>query len=144
MSKNSYILLADDDADDRSFVEEALVRNAFKGTIKPAANGIELMEQLQEAVAPASSDKTALPHLILLDLNMPFKDGYDVLREIKQHPDLKSIPVLVLTSSLRSDDETRCRQLGCDKFFQKPLSLTDYDRLAVSILSYMGNRSASC
>ncbi|RYY51511.1 MAG: response regulator [Chitinophagaceae bacterium] len=143
MTRTSYIILADDDHDDRSFVEEALFRNSFNGKIKPAENGLELMHYLEELVH-GNDDSNNFPDLILLDLNMPLKDGYEVMQEIKQHPHLKNIPVLVLTSSLREYDEKRCMQLGCTKFFQKPLTVSEYDRLARSILRYMNGLQVSC
>ena len=136
-------MIADDDQDDRSFVEEALLRNAYHGKIKPAENGIDLMHQLQE-MASAPEKDSSIPDLILLDLNMPLKDGYQVMQEIKQYPELKNIPILVITSSTRADDENRCRQLGCAKFYQKPLSLSEYDQLAKSIIGYINGRAVFC
>lgn len=130
--KNVMILIADDDPDDQLFIRNAFQRNDFAGTIECVEDGNKLIEYLHQQAR-------LRPNLILLDLNMPFKDGYKALEEIKEDPVLSHIPVAVLTSSSRYEDEPKCYRLGCQKFFRKPLTLHEYDKLAADILDYVKN-----
>ena len=77
-----------------------------------------------------------LPNLILLDLNMPIKDGYETLKDLKQDKQLQTIPVMVLTSSTKPADENVCYQLGCEYFHRKPITLSEYSDLATLIARY--------
>ena len=97
-------------------------------------NGVELLKYLKETGA-------TLPKLILLDLNMPLKDGYQALAEIKQDEVLRSIPVVILTSSSKPEDEPICFNLGAEQFFRKPLSMDEYDELASGLLQFIGKAS---
>ena len=130
VTKDFSIVIADDDQDDRSFIKEALLRRAFGGRFQCVEDGGQLLQYLKR------TEKT-LPDLILLDLNMPLVDGYQALSEIKQDPLLKSIPTMILTSSSKPEDEPVCYELGCDKFYRKPLSMGEYDDVASDILDYV-------
>ena len=123
-----HIFIADDDADDRSFVIDALERNGYTGLFTCFGNGALMMEYL-------SLKDILLPSAILLDLNMPMKDGYQTLRELKAAPFLAHIPVFVLSSSTNEKDLRICQQLGCDKFYSKPSSVEAYDPIATEILN---------
>jgi CheY-like chemotaxis protein len=79
-----------------------------------------------------------LPSVILLDLNMPLKNGYQSLQDIKRTPALSGIPVIIVTSSANQKDEADCMKLGCNKFFNKPFSLQGYDELINKILATLG------
>lgn len=131
LTKDFFIIIADDDTDDQSFILDALRRNDFPGVFKCLSDGAELVSYLKNSNYPT------VPGLIVLDLNMPFKDGYTALAEIKKEPLLKEIPVAVLTSSVRSEDEKKCYAMGCDKYYQKPLSLSGYDKVAENIIGYL-------
>lgn len=124
------VYLVDDDIDDVELVEEALHSNNYQGKIAKAANGHILMASLMEL----GDDK---PELIVLDLNMPLKSGFDVLKEIKTHAILKSIPVIILTASSRKEDEIKCIELGCSLFLRKPTTLADYNSLVHLILKFL-------
>lgn len=132
VGKDFLIIIADDDQDDQEFIREAL-QDKFKGDITCVTNGGELLTYLKKN--PTQAD------LILLDLNMPFKDGYQTLSELKADPDLQMIPTVVLTSSSRPEDRDRCYQLGCDKFYRKPMSIAEYETLAREVLSHFSVRS---
>ena len=112
------VYLVDDDDDDIVFVKEALFMFSYKGPVDTANNGRALLDKL-------GSTQTS-PDVILMDLNMPIKNGFDTLREVKNHPLLKHIPVIILTASSSRADEARCFDLGCDYFYSKPVALNDY------------------
>lgn len=137
MAKNSenpnfkMILLVDDDTDDLELVQDALTEGNFKGRVAVALNGLELMTLLN------TTPPSALPDLILLDLNMPLKNGFQVLAELRENPQFKSIPVFVLTASSSKADEIRCLELGCSYFLRKPSSLKEYGQLVDFITDFL-------
>lgn len=116
------ILLADDDEDDylltRQALEEARVMNDFRRV----ADGEELMEYLRRTGRFRDEASSPVPTLILLDLNMPRKDGREALREIKGDPALRHLPIVVLTTSGTEEDIVRSYDLGVNSFLKKPIS----------------------
>ena len=115
------IYLVDDDSDDLEIMKEALVENSYKGPVLTVHNGQALMDRLQSA-----TDK---PDVIILDLNMPLKDGFQALEEIRSMPHMNNIAVIILTASSRKEDEIRCLELGCNYFFRKPVVMKEYSSL---------------
>jgi CheY-like chemotaxis protein len=113
------IYLADDDQDDVELLETALRESSYKGLVNISPNGRALMQDLR-------SKKVASPDVILLDLNMPFKDGFEALKEIRQDKELQHIPVVVVTASARKDDEIKCFELGCNFYYNKPSHFDGY------------------
>ena len=116
------ILLADDDPDDRMLTERALKRNRLANSIKMVEDGEQLMDYLYRRGAYADPDDSPRPGLILLDLNMPRKDGREALEEIKGDPSLRRIPVVVLTTSEAEQDILRSYDLGVNAFVTKPVT----------------------
>ena len=112
------VYLVDDDEDDIALVREALFIHSYKGPVDTANNGRVLMEKLVKHEVD--------PDVIVMDLNMPVKNGFDTLKEIKTNPLLKDIPIIILTASSSKTDEGRCFELGCDYFYSKPVALEDY------------------
>jgi len=124
-SKNAMpitILMADDDADDRQLTREALEDARLINDIRFVENGEELLEYLRRQGRYAPPADTPRPGLILLDLNMPRKDGRTVLKEIKQDADLRRIPVVVLTTSKSDEDVYRSYDLGVNSYIVKPVT----------------------
>ena len=115
------VYLADDDEDDLELVQEALKMNSYKGPVTTSTDGIQLLEKLEGVQQK--------PDVILLDLNMPLKNGYQTLSEIRANPRFRNIPVIIVTSSSKKEDEIRCFELGCDFFYTKPIALEDYKPL---------------
>lgn len=116
------ILLADDDEDDRFLIQEAFSENKLKNNLNFVADGEELMDYLlhrDKYSDPASSPR---PDLILLDLNMPKKDGREALKEIKNDAVLKRIPVVVLTTSAAEEDILKTYDMGVNSFITKPVT----------------------
>ncbi len=124
------IVLADDDEDDRLMAREAFAISLLTNPLDEVTDGVELMDHLY---ALLESDRP-LPGLILLDLNMPRKDGREALAEIKGHPELRRIPVVVLTTSKAEEDIYRTYDLGVNSFISKPIS---FDGL-VAVMGELG------
>jgi CheY-like chemotaxis protein len=123
MSKRSItILLADDDADDRMMAADALEESRLANDLRFVEDGEELMDYLHRSGKYSNPDSAPRPGLILLDLNMPKKDGREALREIKSDPDLRMIPVIVLTTSQAEEDIYRTYDLGVNSFITKPVN----------------------
>jgi len=124
MSKNVTpitILMADDDPDDRLLTADALKEARLINDIRFVENGEELLEYLRREGKFATAD-CPRPGLILLDLNMPRKDGRAVLEELKKDPELRSIPVVVLTTSKDDEDVYRSYDLGVNSYIVKPVT----------------------
>ncbi len=116
------ILLADDDPDDRLLTIRALKRSRLRNEIYTVEDGEELMDYLYRRGPYADPARSPRPGLILLDLNMPRKDGREALREIKSDPALWRIPVIVLTTSNAEADILRSYDLGVNAFITKPVT----------------------
>lgn len=128
------ILVADDDSDDREMIREALEENRLANDVRFVVDGEELMDYLLRRKAYASAASAPKPGLILLDLNMPKMDGREALREIKSNPELRQIPVVVLTTSKAEEDVFRTYNLGSNSFVTKPVT---FDSL-VSVMKALG------
>ena len=115
------ILLADDDEEDRMLTSEALAESRVSNDLRFVGDGEELLDYLYNRGQYAERDSAPAPGLILLDLNMPRKDGREALREIKADPDLRRIPVIVLTTSKAEEDIYRTYDLGANSFITKPV-----------------------
>jgi two-component system, response regulator len=118
------ILLADDDVEDREMTRKALEKNRLANEIYEVEDGEELMDFLHHTGRFAPPALSPLPRLILLDLNMPRKDGREALAEIKADPILRRIPVVVMTTSQAQQDITRTYDLGCSSFIVKPATFS--------------------
>ena len=116
------ILLADDDEEDRAMTISALREHRVANEIRCVGDGEELSDYLFNRGEYANADDHPKPGLILLDLNMPKKDGREVLAEIKADAGLRSIPVVVLTTSKAEEDIARTYDLGVNSFITKPVT----------------------
>lgn len=116
------ILMADDDDDDRLMTQDALQESRVLNDLKMVCDGVELMEYLRREGNFADKHTSPRPSLILLDLNMPRKDGREALMEIKADPNLRSIPVVILTTSKEEEDKIKGYNLGAASFITKPVS----------------------
>jgi CheY-like chemotaxis protein len=117
------ILLADDDADDREMIQKALARSNMANQLHCVCDGEQLLDFLHHRGAYAPPAASPTPGLILLDLNMPRKGGHEALREIKAHPLLRRIPVVIMTTSKAEEDILRTYDLGGSSFITKPITL---------------------
>jgi len=114
------ILLADDDPDDRMLVRDALNEAQAPHDLDCVEDGEELMDYLHRRGKYAHLPAEHPPRIILLDLNMPRKDGREALKEIKDDPELRQIPVIILTTSNAVEDIQRTYDLGASSFLIKP------------------------
>ena len=116
------ILMAEDDPDDRLMTREAFAECRLDNPLQFAEDGEQLMDYLHRRGPYADDARYPMPGLILLDLNMPRKDGREALREIKADPTLRTIPVVVLTTSRADEDVAACYRDGANSFITKPVS----------------------
>jgi CheY-like chemotaxis protein len=116
------ILMADDDADDRRLTQEALEEGRLINDVRFVDNGEELMDYLRKQGKFTPPAEAPRPGLILLDLNMPRKDGRAVLKEVKSDPELRQIPVVVLTTSKADEDIYKSYDLGVNSYIVKPVT----------------------
>ena len=130
------ILIAEDDEDDYLLTIEALKEAGVDTQIKWVKDGEELMDYL-EPIGRATLKKSSpeFPSLILLDLNMPRKDGREVLDEIKKNDVLRKIPVVVLTTSKAETDINHAYDLGVNSYIQKPVRFSEFVEV-IKVLSH--------
>jgi CheY-like chemotaxis protein len=114
------ILMAEDDADDAFLLAETLRSLDCEAELRSVKDGAELMDYLNRQGKYADPELSPLPVLLLLDLNMPRKDGRQALREIKADPRLRKIPVVIWTTSDLQEDRAQCREAGADGYVTKP------------------------
>lgn len=124
------ILLVDDNPDDVELTLEALSSTKMANRIAVVEDGVEAMAYLRHEGKYAD---TLRPSLILLDLNMPRKDGREVLEEIKADSNLRSIPVVILTTSQAEEDIVRSYELHANCYISKPVDLTQFMKVVQSI-----------
>jgi CheY-like chemotaxis protein len=130
------ILMADDDEDDRRLTTDALHHSHLANDLRYVEDGEQLMDYLYRRgkyLDPAASPR---PGLILLDLNMPRKDGREALAEIKADPSLRSIPVVVLSTSKAEEDIHAAYDLGVNSFVSKPVTFEGLVRVMGSFANY--------
>ncbi|ULQ51874.1 response regulator [Flavihumibacter fluvii] len=118
---NIYILVAEDDFDDRFLLETAFAEKGYEEKLTFVENGVELLEYLKNQVTGENVRDCNLPKFILLDLNMPKKDGREALKEIKEDARLKKIPVIIFSTNKNETEISRCYELGANTYVVKPV-----------------------
>lgn len=129
------ILLVEDSADDVFFMERAWQGAGFKNQLQVAKDGKVALDYLAGNGEFADRQKHPMPDLVLLDLKLPYVPGLDVLKWIRNRPDLQMMPVVILTSSGERSDLERAYRLGANSFMVK-LSADDIDGLAKCFADY--------
>ena len=130
------ILIADDDEDDRLLTQDALAESRVLNTLHCVEDGVELLEYLNREGKYQDKAISPRPHLILLDLNMPRKDGREALKEIKNNPELKGIPVVILTTSKQEEDKVKGYNLGAASYITKPVNFEGLVELMKTLGKY--------
>ena len=130
------ILLADDDPDDRQLTRDAFAENRLVNMLHTVEDGEELMEYLRRQGRYADQKNVPLPGLILLDLNMPRKDGREALKEIKADPELRRIPIVVLTTSKAEEDIAKAYALQANCYVTKPVDFQNLMQVVGAIESF--------
>jgi two-component system response regulator len=128
-----FILIAEDDADDRFLLQKAFEEKGFHEKLEYVENGIELIAYLDEL---QYANGRQYPKFILLDLNMPKKDGREVLIELKQHKVYRKIPVVIFTTTRNENEIRRCYEMGANTYVVKPASFNDLLNTIEQIRSY--------
>ncbi len=126
-----FILIAEDDSDDRFLLKCAFEENGFNDRLQFLGNGVEVLEFLNSL-----PDKKAHPNFILLDLNMPKKDGREVLRELKQNEVFKHIPIIIFSTTNNEQEMRRCYDMGANSYITKPNSFDSLLKTIAAIRSY--------
>ncbi|MET1076414.1 MAG: response regulator [Pseudomonas sp.] len=119
------VLVADDDLDDCLLIQEAFRETRASTPLHFVHNGVELLDYLKRRAPYTDSRRYPRPGLILLDLNMPLMDGREALTAIKSDPELRMMPVVVLTTSAAQEDIRRCYASGVNAFVSKPTSFSE-------------------
>lgn len=130
------ILMADDDEDDCMLAREALVESRLANDLHFVRDGEELLDYLYRRGQYTDPNTSPHPGLILLDLNMPKKDGREALEEIKADPQLRHIPIIVLTTSKAEEDIYRSYDLGANSFITKPVTFSGLVEVMKTIGKY--------
>ncbi len=121
-AKPVTILIADDDPDDRELAREAFAEAKLNNDLRFVVDGIELLDYLQRRGKYADPASSPRPGIILLDLNMPRKDGREALAELKADPRLRAIRVIIMTTSKAEEDILRTYNLSASSYITKPVS----------------------
>jgi two-component system, chemotaxis family, response regulator Rcp1 len=127
------ILLVEDNPADVRLTQEALKEEKLHMNLNVAIDGVDAMEYL---LRKGKHEQAVRPDLILLDLNLPFKDGREVLKEIKSNDDLKAIPVVILTVSKAEEDICKTYNLHANCYITKPLDLNQFSKVVKSIKDF--------
>jgi CheY-like chemotaxis protein len=132
--KKPKILVAEDDADDQLLLQSAFTENGGNQKLQFVNDGVDLMVHLK---AISDSEREGqYPDFIMLDLNMPRKNGKEALQEIKQHPVFKTIPVIIYTTTRDEREVKKCYELGANNYIVKPSDFQSMIRMVDTVLRY--------
>jgi CheY-like chemotaxis protein len=124
--KHITLLIVDDDEDDRELSADALAESPLVMDLRFLEDGEELMEYLERLGGFSEASESPRPDLVLLDLRMPRKSGWEALAEIKANPKLRTIPVVILSTSNAQLDIHRCYELGASSYMTKPKTFAEW------------------
>lgn len=130
--KPARVVVADDDQSAVELLREAFERSSLTCDIDAVFSGQQLLDYLRKVDAPSSQR----PSLILLDLNMPGKDGRQTLTEIKADPGLRDIPIIIMTSSELEEDIEKSYQSGVNAYLKKPSVFADLVKMTSAIKDF--------
>jgi len=125
-TRTAVILLVEDDPEDQELTRRAFMSSKLRNRLLVVDDGEQALDYLYRRGQFAKPDASPRPDLILLDLNMPRLDGRAVLRQIKEDPDLRRIPVVVLTTSSQEEDILRSYDLGVNSYITKPVQMAGF------------------
>ncbi len=131
--KKVNVLLVDDSEESLVIIRHVFQQSSFVNVLDTVKDGEEALKYLRQE---APYENKQRPDLVLLDINMPRKGGFEVLDEMKQHPELSSIPVVMLTTSDRSEDVARSYSKGASSFITKPFEFRRFVEMANEFSTY--------
>lgn len=126
MSKKIKMLIVEDNEDERLFMKEGFIKSGLYDVVGEAENGDEMLELF-------NSPSFSWPELVLSDLNMPVRNGYDVIVDVKTNSSLSHIPVVILTTAPFVPFAERCKKLGACAYYTKPDTFLEYEHFAKQI-----------
>ena len=130
------ILVAEDEDNDFFLLQWAFAKNGDKVTLIRVADGVEAIHYLEGRDNFSDRNAYPLPDIVMLDLKMPRRDGFEVLEWLQKHPVLKSIVAIVLSSSRQEKDVNRAYQLGANSYLTKPNDSVGFTEMARSIYNF--------
>lgn len=128
--KDLHVLIAEDDVDDADIITLSFEKSDFFKQVNLVKNGEQLLSFL-------NNNRYSLPDVILTNLNMPKKDGYEAMVDIAKDPDFRKIPVFVYSSTINPTYALKCKDLGAKDFLVKPFSLFDFDIIPDQIIKFL-------
>ena len=128
-------MIAEDDLDDQLLLKNAFVENGGNQELHFVGDGVDLLYYLNN-VQQGSHGKEDYPDFIMLDLNMPRKNGREALQDIKQHPVFRKIPVIIYTTTTDEQEIRRCYELGANTYIVKPTNFESMVRIVNTVLRY--------
>lgn len=128
MNKTFNVLIVDDDEDDQYLIQAAFQKDSDRYSLHFASDGIDVLEDIESP--------RFLPDLILLDLNMPIMNGFEVLQHLKKSSLYRHVPVVILTTSENQDDIDQAYELGANSFITKPINHQSLVDLAEQVRLY--------
>ena len=142
-TENESILLVEDNEDDVFALRRAIKKAGVTNPLRVATDGQQAIDYLTRAVAPATPSSNPPPFLVLLDLKLPYRDGFEVLEWIRAQPHLSQVVVVMLTGSDERRDHQRAYALGARSYLVKPASAEDIKRLLESLHSHWPRSTSS-
>jgi CheY-like chemotaxis protein len=133
------LLIAEDDDNDFVFLERALKLEKFEANIQRACDGAEAIDYLCGENQFADREAYPLPHLLVLDLKMPLRNGFDVLAWLRERSELETLPVVVLSSSEEPADVQKAYELGASGYLVKPSSYLSYSEIVRTLGEFLVN-----
>lgn len=127
------ILLVEDNPSDEKLTVRALKKSNVEGTVVVVRDGAEALDYLFATGAYSGRDVRCLPAVVLLDLKLPRIDGHEVLRQVREDPRTRTIPVVILTSSRQEEDVARSYVLGVNAYVRKPVDFVEFVEAARTI-----------
>jgi CheY-like chemotaxis protein len=127
------VLYVEDEEFDVLFMRRAFKRVGLEPNLKVVMDGREALDYLEGNGVYRDRQEHPLPSLILLDLMLPILSGFDVLKWVRERPELQTVPVVVFSSSCRPEDKARAEQLGANEYVQKPSSALDFPSVAQQV-----------
>jgi len=137
MKAPQIILLVEDSENDRFFMRAAFKKAQYKGLLQEVRNGDEAIAYLKGEGLHSDRNEFPLPDVMLLDLNMPKRNGFDVLAWVRAQPGLKRLAIIILTSSLRHQDLERAFDLGATSFLVKPNDLEMLETMMQCLIDWV-------
>ena len=134
--RNALVLLVEDNPAEQNLAKRSLQKGCVRCDLDIVSDGEQALDYMYRRGEYAHLKGKPFPDVILLDLNLPRIDGREVLETLKTHPQLKSIPIVILTTSKKEEDIVRSYELGCNSFLNKPVDMDDFIHILREFGSY--------